>query len=164
MPKLVNKKFVALISFWLLITTIHGQTYTLEQTAIAAGGGTSTGGFFAINGTTGQPVAGTASAGGAYDVGGGFWGSGSITAASGIVSGRVTTPTGAGLKNAVVSITDSLGGRRTATTSSFGFYSFDNVSFGRQYTLAVASRRYRFAPQFLQINGPLTGLDFVGLE
>lgn len=80
------------------------------------------------------------------------------------VSGRVTTPTGLGLRNAVVSIVDSQGTRRTATTSSFGNYSFDNLSGGQVYTVAVSSKRYRFGPRIIEISNSLSNLDFVGLE
>lgn len=80
------------------------------------------------------------------------------------ISGRVTTPTGLGLRNALVILTDSIGMRRTATTSSFGIYSFDNVVTGQMYTLSVSSKRYRFAPRIELINGAVSNLDFVGLE
>ena len=80
------------------------------------------------------------------------------------VSGRVFTTTGLGLRNAVVSITDSVGTRRTATTSSFGVYTFPNVAAGQTYTLTVSSKRYRFAPLILQVNGAMTNLNFNGLE
>ena len=88
----------------------------------------------------------------------------STTAAAVSVSGRVSTPDGRGLRNATVSITDSNGVTRTATTSSFGFYSFDNVASGQQYTIRVSSRLYRFASRTLQVNDTLTNIDFVGLE
>ena len=87
-----------------------------------------------------------------------------VTAASVTISGRVTTLDGRGLRNATVSITDSLGVRRTATTSSFGLYSFDNVPAGDTYVIGVSSKRYRFAPQTIQINNTLTDVNFVGLE
>ena len=80
------------------------------------------------------------------------------------VSGRVMTPTGLGLRNAIVALTDSQGVRRTATTSSFGVYSFDNVRPGETYLIGVSSKRYRFASQSLLVNGNLTNVDFVGLE
>ena len=80
------------------------------------------------------------------------------------LSGRVTTPGGLGLRNAVVSLTDSLGVMRTATTSSFGLYSFGDVPVGGTYTITVASRRYRFTPRTLAVNNNLTNIDFVGLE
>ncbi len=80
------------------------------------------------------------------------------------VSGRVTTPAGQGLRNAVVSMTDSLGARRTATTSSFGIYTFENVRSAEEYTFAVSSKRYRFTPRILTVGGNISNLDFVGLE
>jgi Carboxypeptidase regulatory-like domain len=80
------------------------------------------------------------------------------------VSGRVATPSGAGLRNAVVSIIDAKGFRRNTTTSSFGLYHFDNIPSGASDTLAAASRRYRFTPRTLTVNGDLTSVDLVGLE
>lgn len=80
------------------------------------------------------------------------------------VSGRVTTPGGQNLRNAIVSLIDSAGIRRTATTSSFGLYSFDNVRTGETYTISVASKRYRFTARIMQIDTNLTNLDFVGQE
>ena len=81
-----------------------------------------------------------------------------------MLSGRVTTPDGRGLRNAVVSITGPDGVRRTATTSSFGLYNFDNVLAGGPYTIGVSSKRYRFSPQIVTLNGNLSNVDFVGLE
>ena len=80
------------------------------------------------------------------------------------LSGRVTAPDGRGVRNAAVSITDSRGVKRTVTTSSFGFYTFDNVELGEPYTMRVASKQYRFASQNVQPFGSLTDVDFVGLE
>ena len=78
------------------------------------------------------------------------------------VDGRVLTSDGRGLRNATVSITDPLSIVRTATTSSFGFYSFDNVTSGGTYTIRVSSRLFRFVPLTMQIDGNLTLPDFVG--
>jgi Carboxypeptidase regulatory-like domain len=80
------------------------------------------------------------------------------------VSGRVLTPSGLGLRNALVSMIDSQGIRRTATTSSFGLYTFENVRITESYTLSVSSKRYRFTPRILPVNGNLANIDFVGLE
>ena len=80
------------------------------------------------------------------------------------VNGRALTSDGRGLRNSTVSITDSMGFSRIATTSSFGFFSFDNVATGQTYTIRVSSRLFRFAPQTVQINGNLTLPDFIGLE
>jgi len=49
------------------------QNYSLDWFTIDGGGGTSTGGVYAVSGTIGQPDAGVSS-NGAYTVTGGFWG------------------------------------------------------------------------------------------
>jgi hypothetical protein len=77
------------------------------------------------------------------------------------VSGRVTTPSGRGVYNARVSITDSNGNVRLANTNPFGYYRFYNVSAGGMYTMRVLSKRYTFTPQTLQINDNLTEVNFV---
>ncbi len=80
------------------------------------------------------------------------------------VSGRITAPDGRGLRSTIVSIIDSLGVKQTATTSSFGFYTFDNLRPGETYLIVVNSRLYRFATRSLTVNDNLTNIDFVGLE
>ena len=79
------------------------------------------------------------------------------------VSGRILTADFRGLRNATVSMTLN-GVSRTATTSSFGFFSFDNVATGQQYVFRVQSRLFRYAPVTVTINDTLTLPDFVGLE
>jgi hypothetical protein len=86
------------------------------------------------------------------------------TAAGVEVSGRVTTPDGRGLRNAIVSMVDSQGIVRTATTSSFGYYSFEEVEVGQSFVVSVNSRRYRFAPRVIQVFDTLADVDFVGQE
>ncbi len=83
---------------------------------------------------------------------------------SAVVSGRVATPTGLGLRNAVVTLIDSKGVRRTATTSSFGIYTFNDVRAGGTFIISVSSKRYRFAPRSVSVSENLTDIDFVGLE
>jgi len=80
------------------------------------------------------------------------------------VSGRVLTPNGVALRNAIVALTDSQGVRVTATTSSFGIYSFGNVAVGQDYFLTVSSKRYRFTAQNMTVTGNLSNVNFVGLE
>lgn len=77
------------------------------------------------------------------------------------VSGRVTNSEGQGVGNARVTMTDSSNVSRSAYTSPFGYYTFDNVTAGATYTFGVKSRRYNFAPQTIQVNGNITNLDFV---
>lgn len=80
------------------------------------------------------------------------------------ISGRVTTPAGLGVRNAVVVLTDPQGVRQTATTSSFGIYSFTSVPTGVLYVVGVSSKRYRFAPRSITPTANLANIDFVGLE
>ena len=78
------------------------------------------------------------------------------------VSGRVTNAAGQGLANVRVSMTDSAGASRTgAITSSFGYYSFENVATGGTYTITVLSKRFTFLPRTLVVNDTLTNVDFV---
>jgi hypothetical protein len=80
------------------------------------------------------------------------------------VSGKVLTSDGRGLRNATVLMTDSQNNVRPATTSSFGFFSFDNVLTGDTYTFRVQSRSFRYSPQSMLITAATTLPDFVGLE
>jgi len=51
----------------------HAQSYSIDWFTIDGGGGTSSGGNFAVTGTIGQPDAGTRKGGG-FMLSGGFWG------------------------------------------------------------------------------------------
>lgn len=86
------------------------------------------------------------------------------TAAGVDVSGRVVTPDGPGLRNAIAILTDALGNRRTATTSSFGYYRFADVESGKTYAIGVQSKHYRFTPRVIQIVDILTDFDFIGQD
>jgi hypothetical protein len=60
--------------FALLIPTIgFAQPYSIDWYKVAGGGGTSTGGVYAVSGTIGQPDASTPLSGGNYSVTGGYW-------------------------------------------------------------------------------------------
>lgn len=80
------------------------------------------------------------------------------------ISGLVTTPDGRGIRNATVVLTDPAGNRRIVTTSSFGLFSFENVQGGSSYTVAVQSKRYRFASRQLKVAGNVTSINFLALE
>lgn len=55
------------------LQNISAQSYSIDWFTIDGGGGTSTGGVYAVSGTIGQPDAGTMT-GGHYTLQGGFWG------------------------------------------------------------------------------------------
>lgn len=89
-----------------------------------------------------------------------------LIAANVSLSGRVTAPDGRGVRNAVVAMTDTLSGaRRTAATSSFGMYTFDDVTPNRTYTVTVLSKRYRFEARAVQVLADnIFNIDFSGQE
>jgi hypothetical protein len=86
------------------------------------------------------------------------------TAAGVEVGGRVLTPDGRGLRNAVVTITDSQGNQRTATTSSFGYYRFEDIEAGTTLVIGVKSNRYTYRQRLVQVFDTLADVDFVPQE
>ena len=89
---------------------------------------------------------------------------GRITVPAASISGRVITPDGRGVRGATVTIVDSNGFARTVTTSSFGYYTFDDLTAGASYVIGVSSRQYRFATRTIELTDSLTDVDFTGLE
>ncbi len=79
------------------------------------------------------------------------------------VAGRVTTPGGQSLRNALVNLVDANNFRRVANTNNLGIFTFADVPTGA-YTVSVSSKRYRFAPREVTINSAITDMTFVGLE
>ena len=80
------------------------------------------------------------------------------------ISGKVLTSSGQGLKNAVVSMIDSVGARRSVTTNSFGAYSITDVSAFQNYTLTVSSKKFRYSPMSVTPTGNMVNLDLTGQE
>lgn len=144
----------------------QGGNYTLDQSAIASGGGqNSTGGGFTLDGTIGQPAAGTRSTNSPFAVAGGFWTANALapTAASVSVGGRVLTMDGSGLRNARVTLTGIDGSARMVLTGKFGGFRFADVQFGETYIVSVASRRYIFQPQVVFVSEDLDDLNFIAV-
>jgi hypothetical protein len=71
-PKLVFTSVLILIIFVSSIALAAGS-YDLSWWTVDGGGGTSSGNVYTLNGTIGQPDAGTLSSGGVYTLSGGFW-------------------------------------------------------------------------------------------
>ncbi len=80
------------------------------------------------------------------------------------ISGRVMTSGGQGLRNAVVTLINSLGSRRSVTSSTLGYFQFDNVTPGQTYGIGVSSRRYRFETREIQVTDAMTIVDITGIE
>lgn len=86
------------------------------------------------------------------------------TAANISVSGRVLTADGRGLKNAVVTITDSSGNARSVKTASLGYYAFGDIEAGETYVVRVSSKQFTFNPQIVTAMEDITKLNLVALE
>jgi Calx-beta domain/Carboxypeptidase regulatory-like domain len=70
------------------------------------------------------------------------------TAADASIRGRLLTPTGRGLMNAYVILTNTNTGEvRTARSTSLGYFNFQNLQTGEFYVVNVQSKRYQFNNQ-----------------
>lgn len=81
------------------------------------------------------------------------------TAAPAFLSGRVVTADGRGIRGVRVTLTGLDGVARTATTSAFGYYRFDDLAAGETYVIAAGSKTYRFTPRTVFLTDNLTGVD-----
>jgi Cohesin domain/Carboxypeptidase regulatory-like domain/Dockerin type I domain len=60
------------------------------------------------------------------------------------VTGRVMTAEGQGIPSARVSVSGPEGLSKTAVTNPFGYYRFDEIREGADYTFVVSAKNYRF--------------------
>jgi hypothetical protein len=160
----------AIIAVTLQASFAHAQvasnpSYTLEQTVVASGGGTSAAGVYQVEGAIGQPVAGTASTNGSFSLRGGFFTPAPFapTAAMATVSGRILTADGRGIRNVSVMMTGASGETRMAFSSSFGYFTFENVTVGEVYILSVRAKQFQFSQssQTISVLEDLTGINFI---
>ncbi len=78
------------------------------------------------------------------------------------ISGQVVDQEGRGIPNINVSLVGpSLEAGDAATTSSFGYYSFDNVEPGSNYSLSITTRTFSFTSINLFVTNDLTDVIFV---
>lgn len=85
------------------------------------------------------------------------------TASNVSISGRVLSPDGQGVSNVKISLTDSNGETRAATTNNFGFYHFSNVAAGAAYVLTANSKRFSFnqPTQIISVSDSISDLNFI---
>ena len=85
------------------------------------------------------------------------------TAAAAAVGGRVTTRSGRGLSNVTITMTDINGSVRTARTTAFGYYRFNDVAAGETYTFTAHGKRIKFSQptRLLTILGDTDNINFV---
>lgn len=67
------KKSLVIAAFLATVALARAQSYSIDWFTIDGGGGTSTGGVYAVSGTIGQPDAGEPMTGGNFSLTGGFW-------------------------------------------------------------------------------------------
>lgn len=143
---------------------VSGGSFSIEKSAVASGGATSSGGVFTLTGTNGQNSAGTNSANSVFNHQSGFWTPETFapTSAAVTVSGKVRTADERGIRNAVITLTDSSGTRRTALTGSFGHFRFTNVLVGETYILTVSSKSFVFLNpmRIITVEDEITNADF----
>jgi hypothetical protein len=142
-----------------------GGTFTITNSVIAGGGGETVGGAFTVVGTSGQAAAGSNPGAGNFGITSGFWSNtpSSPTAASVSVSGQVLTADGAGIRNAMVTITSANGSTKMAISSTFGYYRFDDVTTGETYVISVSTKRFTFnrPSNIIAVLDNVVGVDFV---
>src|SRR5688572_30696865 len=97
-----------------------GDGFTLDQSVIAGGGGTSSGGEFVITGTSGQAAAGARPVTSGFRLHNGFWTAAPIgpTAGSIQVAGQKRTTSGTPISNVHVTLTTTTGVSQTAITNA----------------------------------------------
>ena len=144
---------MALLSGFLVLSAfkIHGQIagggqFALEQSAIASGGANSSGGQFAIAGTSGQSIAGQPAAIAPFAQHAGFWNTAQFapTSAEVTVSGRVRTDKGSGVRSVQITMTNANGEMRTTVSGAGGHFQFSQVPAGETYIFNASARRYTF--------------------
>lgn len=88
------------------------------------------------------------------------------TAANVSISGQVLSSNNQGISRVSVSLTDSSGNIRTATTNSFGNYRFEAIPTGQTYVVSVNHKKYVFSPasQILKVSEDLTSINFTANE
>lgn len=147
-----------------------GGSYTLNQSVISGGGGTSTdaGGNYSLTGTLGQAVAGTNSTASPFAVRGGFHTPENFapTAAEATIEGRVRTESGKGIRNVRITLTTSDGAVRTVLSGAFGDYRFAGIAAGQTVILTAAGKRFVFSEptQILNLDEDMSEIDFIGFE
>lgn len=159
-----------LIVIFFLACATHAQVasggaFTLSQTAVAGGGGSSSNGSFTVEGTAGQHAAGGALQSGQFTIRSGFWTPAPLapTAANVSIEGRILTAGGQGIRGVYVTLLGSDGVPRIALSSSFGYYTFTDVTVGDVYLLTVSTKRYVFPEptRVVHVVDDLVDVDFV---
>jgi len=130
-----------------------GDGFQISQSVIANGGGKSSAGSFAIEGTAGQSTLGPKQVNSPFTLTSGFWFESTPsapTASPSSISGRVTTSEGFPLAGALILLR---GNRQAGTvTDSNGAYRFDDLDSDGFYTVTPSLANYQFSPSSLSFS------------
>ena len=137
-----------------------GGSFEIEKSVVASGGNTSSGGSFTLESTSGQKVLDATPQGGTFQIFTGFWTPQFAPTAAATISGKVLQSNGRGIPRAIVSSTDSSGNIKIARTNLFGNFRFTNVEIGQTYIFEVSAKGYLFAPQVVNVQDNISGLNF----
>ncbi len=164
------KQIIIVLLMLSLVFAIYSQstdgTHTIvKSTQTNNGGGTSSDGTLSVTGTIGQVDAVESLNDGQLKIFGGFWTPEAFapTAANVLISGKITTASGRGIRNVVITLTEtSTGETHRILSSTFGYYRFIDVEVGKTYVINVKSKRFTFNPnsRIISPNEDLTGEDF----
>jgi hypothetical protein len=145
-----------------------GGQFTLEKQVIAGGGNAMQHLTYVQGGTGGQTVSGARSTGGQFHVYSGFWTPDDFapTAPTAVITGRVTTFDGAGIRNAVITVTFPSGETRSAVSGSLGRYLITGIPIGETCVIQVSSKRFAFAVPTVvrEVSDDIRDADFVASE
>lgn len=86
------------------------------------------------------------------------------TAANATIGGQLRTAGGSGLRNAVVTLSNTTTGEtRSMQTGAFGRYYFDDLAVGQTYLVSVEAKRYQFAAptRIINLAENVTDADFI---
>ncbi|HVE55832.1 MAG TPA: carboxypeptidase-like regulatory domain-containing protein [Pyrinomonadaceae bacterium] len=82
------------------------------------------------------------------------------TAASVAINGRVFSAYGTSVSRAVVTMTDSSGASRTASTNNLGYFRFTDIPAGQAVTLSVTAKSGTYQSQVFNLNDNLDEVNF----
>jgi len=156
---------ILVFSAWAVSQT--GGTYDLSHNVIASGGALSSTGQFAVAGTVGQGLAGTASGSGQYSLRSGFWAFQALapTAAPVSLSGRITLSGASEMSRVRLILRNvSTGAVMSVRPNHFGYYRFGELEVG-MYLITPEAQGYQFTPpeMIVSLFDDLEQSDFVGV-
>lgn len=87
-----------------------------------------------------------------------------VPVANVLLSGRISTPSGSGIRNVIVTLSGgNLPSPLTTQTGTFGYFSFTGLQSGQTYTVTVNAKRHTFAQpsRMVTMQGNVTDFDFI---